>query len=132
MTDVPAAEPPAPLPPARETLGERLGERTRWAPVSPPTEAERELRRRCVDAHERPDPAGLPALLLEDARLAMPPIPAWFAGRDAIVAASAQGLRAAARRRHALQPPARDRLVPAASGGPGPSPASPSRSRRPA
>jgi RNA polymerase sigma-70 factor, ECF subfamily len=80
---------------ARETLRERLGERTRWAPASPPTDEERELLRRYVDAHERPDPDALAALLLEDARLVMPPIPTWFDGRDAIVTASAQGFEPA-------------------------------------
>jgi RNA polymerase sigma-70 factor (ECF subfamily) len=35
--------------------------------------------------------AGLTALIREDARLTMPPIPTWFDGREAIMTAQAQG-----------------------------------------
>jgi RNA polymerase sigma-70 factor (ECF subfamily) len=41
---------------------------------------------RYVDAWERRDVDAITALLVEEARFAMPPFPNWFAGRDAVVA----------------------------------------------
>jgi RNA polymerase sigma-70 factor, ECF subfamily len=77
---------------ARATLRDRLPERrTEWAPSSSPSEDERELLRRYVDAHERADLDALAALLREDARLTMPPHATWFDGREAILIASQQG-----------------------------------------
>jgi RNA polymerase sigma-70 factor, ECF subfamily len=77
---------------ARATLRQRLPERrTEWARASQPSEDERELLRRYVDAHERADAGALAALLREDARLTMPPIPTWYAGREAIITAVKQG-----------------------------------------
>jgi RNA polymerase sigma-70 factor, ECF subfamily len=73
---------------ARATLRERLPERrAEWARSAEPSEEERELLRRYVDAHERADADGLAALLREDARLTMPPHPTWYAGRAAILTA---------------------------------------------
>ena len=77
---------------ARATLRERLPEqRTEWARSSEPSAEERELLRRYVDAHERADAGALAELLLEDARLTMPPHAIWYEGREAIVIASQQG-----------------------------------------
>jgi RNA polymerase sigma-70 factor (ECF subfamily) len=77
---------------ARATLRDRLGaRRTEWARSSEPSEEERELLRRYVDAHERADADGLAELLREDARLTMPPHPTWYAGREAILIASRKG-----------------------------------------
>lgn len=77
---------------ARATLRDRLGERrTEWTRRSEPSAQERELLRRYVDAHERADADALAELLREDARLTMPPHPAWYAGREAIRIASRQG-----------------------------------------
>ena len=77
---------------ARVTLRSRLPERrTEWTRPSGPTEEERELLRRYVDAHERTDVAALAELLREDARLTMPPHPTWYDGRAAIVVASEKG-----------------------------------------
>jgi RNA polymerase sigma-70 factor, ECF subfamily len=77
---------------ARATLRERLPERrTEWARSPQPSEEERYLLRRYVDAHERADPDALAELLLEDARLTMPPHPTWYEGRDAIMIASQGG-----------------------------------------
>ena len=39
-----------------------------------------------VDAWERGDVGAVAALLAEDATLAMPPLPEWYAGRDAVAA----------------------------------------------
>jgi len=77
---------------ARATLRERLPERrTEWARSSEPSAEERELLQRYVDAHERADADALAELLLEDARLTMPPHATWYEGRAAIVMASQQG-----------------------------------------
>jgi RNA polymerase sigma-70 factor (ECF subfamily) len=77
---------------ARATLRDRLGERrTEWAPSSQPSDDERELLRRYLDAHERADVEALAQLLREDARLTMPPHPTWFEGRETILIASAKG-----------------------------------------
>ena len=70
---------------ARATLKEHLPERRlEWGPGSDPTEEERVLLQRYVDAHERADIAGLAALLRDDALLTMPPQPLWYRGRDVI------------------------------------------------
>jgi RNA polymerase sigma-70 factor (ECF subfamily) len=77
---------------ARATLRDHLPERrTEWAPSSGPSEEERELLRRYVEAHERADADALAELLREDARLVMPPHPTWYAGREAILIAMRQG-----------------------------------------
>ena len=77
---------------ARATLRDQLpARRGEWKPAWGPTDEERELLRRYVDAHERGDADALAALLHEDALLTMPPHPTWYAGREAIVVASEKG-----------------------------------------
>jgi RNA polymerase sigma-70 factor (ECF subfamily) len=77
---------------ARATLRGRLPERrTDWTRPAGPSDEERELLRRYLDAHERTDVAALAALLREDARLTMPPLPTWYEGREAILVASEKG-----------------------------------------
>jgi RNA polymerase sigma-70 factor (ECF subfamily) len=77
---------------ARATLRDHLPERrTEWARAVEPSAEERELLRRYVDAHERADADALAELLHEDAVLTMPPIPTWYAGREAIRIASRKG-----------------------------------------
>ncbi|MCT9929132.1 sigma-70 family RNA polymerase sigma factor [Planotetraspora sp. A-T 1434] len=72
---------------ARETLREHLPERRLdWAPSAEPTEQERAVLRRYMDAVERADLAAVAALLAEDVRATMPPYPMWFQGRDTVVA----------------------------------------------
>ena len=44
-----------------------------------------------VDAWERNDVEAVAAMLAEDATLAMPPIPTWFRGREAVSAFLARG-----------------------------------------
>jgi RNA polymerase sigma-70 factor, ECF subfamily len=77
---------------ARATLRDRLPERrTEWGPSSSPSDQERELLRRYLEAHERADLEALAELLREDTRLTMPPHPTWYAGREAILIAMRQG-----------------------------------------
>lgn len=76
---------------ARATLKQRLPRRRdEWAATEDPTGAERALLQRYIAAHERADVDALAQLLAEDVRLAMPPHPYWFAGRDALLQLTAQ------------------------------------------
>jgi RNA polymerase sigma-70 factor (TIGR02960 family) len=61
-------------------------------PPSAPTEEELALLRRFIEAHERADVAAAAAMLREDARVAMPPLPYWFTGREAIIQSLVVGL----------------------------------------
>jgi RNA polymerase sigma-70 factor (ECF subfamily) len=114
---------------ARATLQDHLpAQRTEWAPSSGPSEEERELLRCYIDAHERADVDALAELLREDALLTMPPHPTWYAGRDAILAASQKGFEPEFGRlrsivaganmqpavAHYLQPPAESEYTPLA------------------
>jgi RNA polymerase sigma-70 factor (ECF subfamily) len=75
---------------ARATLKEHLPERRLdWAPSAEPTERERAVLRRYMDAVERADLAAMAALLADDVRTTMPPYPMWFQGRDSVMAALA-------------------------------------------
>jgi RNA polymerase sigma-70 factor, ECF subfamily len=66
---------------ARPTLKRHLPEqRMEWAPSSVPTEAERSLLQRYMDADD------LPGLLRQDLKLTMPPNPVWLVGRDPFLA----------------------------------------------
>jgi RNA polymerase sigma-70 factor, ECF subfamily len=72
---------------ARATMQERLPTtRLEWATAAEAENAERSLLQRYMDAWERRDPSRLVALLREDVRLAMPPHPTWYEGRDAVLA----------------------------------------------
>jgi RNA polymerase sigma-70 factor (TIGR02960 family) len=73
---------------ARATLRENLPpERADWAPTTEPTEQERAVLQRFMDASERADMAELAALLREDALFTMPPNPEWYRGRDVLIEA---------------------------------------------
>ena len=77
---------------ARATLRAHLGERrSEWSRSADPSAEELKLLRRYVDAHERADADALADLLLEDARLTMPPHPTWYEGREAIRIAAGKG-----------------------------------------
>jgi RNA polymerase sigma-70 factor, ECF subfamily len=70
----------------RATLKKHLpAHRLEWARSAYASEEERALLQRYMEAHERADAGALAELLREDARLAMPPTPTWFDGREAIV-----------------------------------------------
>ena len=77
---------------ARAGLKEHLPERrAEWAPGADPTEAERELLDRYVEASERADAHAIAALMREDSTWSMPPEPGLWRGRDAIVASWVEG-----------------------------------------
>jgi RNA polymerase sigma-70 factor (ECF subfamily) len=72
---------------ARATLKERLPEaRLEWARAVDTEDAERSLLQTYVEAFEQHDDRQLVALLREDVRLAMPPHPTWYEGREAVAA----------------------------------------------
>jgi RNA polymerase sigma-70 factor (ECF subfamily) len=73
---------------ARATLKQQLPERRLdWAAAADPSEEERAVLQRYMEAHERADATALAELLREDARFTMPPQPMWCEGREAIMAA---------------------------------------------
>ena len=72
---------------ARATMKERLpAARLEWATAADAEDAERSLLQTYLEAFERHDDRQLVALLREDVRLAMPPHPTWYAGREAVAA----------------------------------------------
>jgi RNA polymerase sigma-70 factor (ECF subfamily) len=71
---------------ARETMQRRLpARRAEWARESAPTEEERELLRRYIEAHERADVDRFAELLSADVSFSMPPQPTWVMGRDEVM-----------------------------------------------
>jgi RNA polymerase sigma-70 factor (ECF subfamily) len=71
---------------ARTTLRANLPpERTEWAPATEPTEQERAVLQRFMDASERGDMTEIGALLREDALFSMPPQPEWYRGRQVLI-----------------------------------------------
>jgi RNA polymerase sigma-70 factor (ECF subfamily) len=75
---------------ARVTLRQHLPERRLdWAPPADPTERERAVLRRYMDAVERADLTAMAELLAEDVRATMPPYLVWFADRDGVLGALA-------------------------------------------
>lgn len=73
---------------ARAGVREHLpGARAEWRPEEEPSDAQRRLLARYVDATERADVAALTEVLHEDLRFSMPPHPGVWDGRDAVVAA---------------------------------------------
>lgn len=79
---------------ARATLEARRDALDSGHFLSPEDAQVHALLRRYVAAWEAGDATQLVELLREDARFTMPPVPTWFAGRDAIVAFLAPMLRA--------------------------------------
>jgi RNA polymerase sigma-70 factor (ECF subfamily) len=68
---------------SRETLAQRYGDGTPVA-AAPPAPEHEELLGRYLQAWEAMDTAQFAALLKEDAVYTMPPMPQWYAGRQAI------------------------------------------------
>lgn len=70
---------------ARATMARRMPDRSQQAERAALGDArERELVDRFVAAWHRADVDGLVALLADDVRFTMPPLPAWFAGREVV------------------------------------------------
>jgi RNA polymerase sigma-70 factor (ECF subfamily) len=70
---------------ARAAVEERTPERSQQETLQAlGDDAIRELVERYVDAWERADVDAVVAMLAEDATFAMPPLPEWYAGREAI------------------------------------------------
>jgi RNA polymerase sigma-70 factor (ECF subfamily) len=89
-TSVPAVN--SALQRARATLRTRLpASRAEWAPGSDPSESERALLQRYMDATERDDLDGLAEVIGQDARFSMPPEPGVWIGRDAMIASWVEG-----------------------------------------
>jgi RNA polymerase sigma-70 factor (ECF subfamily) len=77
---------------ARATMKEHLPRhRLDWSPVEDPTEEERALLERYMEATDRNDPTAMVQLLREDAFCSMPPAAQWWVGNEAIVAAWVEG-----------------------------------------
>ena len=71
---------------ARKTVAERLPDRSQQATLRRlGDDGVRRLVDRYVDAMERDDTRALAELLAEDVTFAMPPIPEWWHGRDALL-----------------------------------------------
>ena len=70
---------------ARKAVTERLPEQSQQATLRALGDDRlRDVVERYIDAWERGDADAILAMLAEDARFAMPPLPTWYRGRDAI------------------------------------------------
>jgi RNA polymerase sigma-70 factor (ECF subfamily) len=100
---------------ARATMRRRLPpRRLEWTSATGPSHEERAVLRRYMAVYERDDAAALTALLREDARQTMPPIPTWFNGRDMVVAVKAWWFGPAREGEFRVLPTAANRLPAAA------------------
>ena len=71
---------------ARPTMRRHLpGRRADWTAAAEPSQEERAILRRYMDAADRADVTAMVDLLSGDVRLTMPPNPMWFVGRAAIM-----------------------------------------------
>jgi RNA polymerase sigma-70 factor (ECF subfamily) len=94
---------------AHKTVDERLPERSQQATLRTlGDDGQRALASAFVDAWERGDIDAVVALLADDAVLAMPPIPSWYRGRDAVAEFFS---------RHPLAPGRRWRVLPSSANG---------------
>ncbi len=92
LLDVSVAAANSALQRARGTMKQHLPRhRLDWSPRDDPTEEERALLQRYMDATDRNDPAAMVELLREDAFCSMPPQAQWWRGNEAIVAAWVEG-----------------------------------------
>jgi RNA polymerase sigma-70 factor (ECF subfamily) len=92
LLDVSVAAVNSALQRARAALRQHLPERRlEWSAAGDPTEEERAIVERYIEAGDRGDARAIAALLREDARFAMPPQPELHVGRKAILACWAEG-----------------------------------------
>jgi RNA polymerase sigma-70 factor (ECF subfamily) len=72
---------------AHKSIDERVPKQSQQATLRAlGDDAQAELVERYVAAWERNDVAGVVALLTEDARMTMPPLPSWYSGREEVAA----------------------------------------------
>jgi len=77
---------------ARATMAANRPHGRTGAPPQRPTDAEMELVRRAIAAHEAADVEAMAAMLRDDVRIAMPPAPFWFNGKATFVPGLHAGL----------------------------------------
>jgi RNA polymerase sigma-70 factor (TIGR02960 family) len=100
---------------ARATIADRVAARDAdWSP-SGITGGDRALLAAFIEAHERQDPAAALAVIREDIRVAMPPIPGLHVGREAIAGLMAQAFDPSIFGDWKLLPTAANRMPAAAS-----------------
>ena len=100
---------------ARATIAGRVAARDAdWSP-SGITDADRALLTAFIEAHERQDPVAALAVIREDIRVAMPPNPGLFTGKDAIAGLMAHAYDRSVFGDWKLLPTAANRMPAAAS-----------------
>ena len=100
---------------ARATIAGRVAARDAdWSP-SGITDADRALLTAFIEAHERQDPVAALAVIREDIRVAMPPNPGLFSGKDAIAGLMAHAYDRSVFGDWKLLPTAANRMPAAAS-----------------
>jgi RNA polymerase sigma-70 factor, ECF subfamily len=110
LLDVSVASVNSSLQRARGSLRRYLPpDRLQWVRGPRPSEEEHAVLRRYMDALDKADIASLAALLRADARMVMPPLAAWYDGREAVVAATTLGLSALASGNKRMIPTAANR-----------------------
>jgi RNA polymerase sigma-70 factor (TIGR02960 family) len=115
MLDMSVAAVTSALQRARATIAERVAARDAgWSP-SEITEADRSLLAAFIETHERQDPVAALAVLREDIRVAMPPNPGLFTGKDAIAGLMAHAYDRSVFGDWKLLPTAANRMPAAAS-----------------
>jgi RNA polymerase sigma-70 factor (TIGR02960 family) len=77
---------------ARATMAANRPHGRASVPPTRPTEAEMDLVRRAIAAHEANDAAAMAEMLRDDVRVAMPPQPFWFNGKETFVPGLQAGL----------------------------------------
>jgi len=98
---------------ARETMQASRAARDAPPAAREPTAKERALLGAFIDAHQRADVAASVALMREDIRVTMPPLPVCYQGRDALAPLLAQAFGGMGIGLARLgQPPARRRQLP--------------------
>jgi RNA polymerase sigma-70 factor (ECF subfamily) len=78
---------------ARSTMAANGPHGRQGKPPATPTPEELSLVERSIDAHQRADAAAMAEMLRDDVRIAMPPLPFWFNGKEAVVPGLEAGLK---------------------------------------
>jgi RNA polymerase sigma-70 factor (ECF subfamily) len=78
---------------ARATMAANRPHGRLGKPPATPTPEELALVERSIDAHQRADVTAMAEMLREDVRIAMPPLPFWFNGKEAFVPGLEAGLK---------------------------------------